>query len=395
MRAYAVVASSGSAASGRCSVSHSSSFIVRPVEVGAQLGARAVDAGADRADRDAGGVRDLACRSARPRRAAAGRRGRRRRPSRSAAARSGPSARASTRPRASSVKSHSSAGGSAARRGGRRAEAVPEQVGGDAVEPGAGVGVARVEASRARRRRPGTSRRRGPPPRAGPGHAPAEDRLASGGRRPPRTPPRRAASAAISDASGLSRWSSTGTDCRRATAQRCLTTASRTASERRRVWRTACHRPRRTAGPRRSRACARVHDVAVGEHAPGVARSSPARSGPAGPTSCTRCPAARVVWIAQPSEESSSVAATPPCTEPIGLYIHSAGVMAKITRPSSTSVISKSSSWAIGGGGSSPAAILRIASMPGSEAAAMAVSSGSDQVKVRTRSCPCWVASRN
>ena len=69
---------------------------------------------------------------------------------------------------------------------------------------------------------------------------------------------------------------------------------------------------------------------------------------------------------AQPSEESSSVAATPPWTEPIGLYIHSAGVKAKITRPGSTSAISKSSSIAIGGGGSSPAAIARMASMPGS-----------------------------
>ena len=36
-----------------------SSFIVVPVQVGAQLGARAVDARADRADRDAGGERDL------------------------------------------------------------------------------------------------------------------------------------------------------------------------------------------------------------------------------------------------------------------------------------------------------------------------------------------------
>ena len=92
------------------------------------------------------------------------------------------------------------------------------------------------------------------------------------------------------------------------------------------------------------------------------------------------------MWIAQPSEESSSVAATPPCTEPIGLYIHSAGVMAKITRPSSTSVSSKSSSWAIGGGGSSPAAIFWIASRPESDAAAAAVASGSDHVNVRTRS---------
>ena len=92
------------------------------------------------------------------------------------------------------------------------------------------------------------------------------------------------------------------------------------------------------------------------------------------------------MWIAHPSDESSSVAATPPCTDPIGLYIHSAGVTAKITRPSSASVISKSSSEAIGGGGSSPAAILRIASRPGSEAAAAAVASGSDHVKVRTRS---------
>ena len=92
-----------------------------------------------------------------------------------------------------------------------------------------------------------------------------------------------------------------------------------------------------------------------------------------------------MVWIAQPSEESSSVAATPPWTDPIGLYIHSAGVNAKITRPSSTSAISKSSSSAIGGGGSSPAAILRIASRPGSEAAAAAVASGSDQVNVRVR----------
>src|SRR4051794_39663209 len=89
--------------------------------------------------------------------------------------------------------------------------------------------------------------------------------------------------------------------------------------------------------------------------------------------------------MAQPSEESSSVAATPPWTDPIGLYIHSSGVKAKTTRPSSTSAISNSSSSAIGGGGSSPAAILRIASMPGSEAAATAVSSGSDQLKVRTR----------
>src|SRR4051794_23821043 len=90
--------------------------------------------------------------------------------------------------------------------------------------------------------------------------------------------------------------------------------------------------------------------------------------------------------MAQPSDESSRVAATPPWTEPIGLYIHSAGVTAKITRPGSTSVISKSSSSAIGGGGSSPAAILRIASIPGNDAAAVAVASGSDQLKVRMRS---------
>src|SRR6478735_5397658 len=89
--------------------------------------------------------------------------------------------------------------------------------------------------------------------------------------------------------------------------------------------------------------------------------------------------------MAQPSEESSSVAATPPCTDPIGLYIHSCGVTAKITRPGSTSVISKSSSEAIGGGGSSPAAILRMASIPGSSAAACAVIIGSAQVKLRAR----------
>ena len=92
-----------------------------------------------------------------------------------------------------------------------------------------------------------------------------------------------------------------------------------------------------------------------------------------------------MVWIAQPSEESSSVAATPPWTEPIGLYIHSSGVIAKITRPSSTSVISKSSSSAIGGGGSSPVGDLADRLDPGSEAAAWAVASGSDQLNVRVR----------
>src|SRR4051794_26880570 len=86
-----------------------------------------------------------------------------------------------------------------------------------------------------------------------------------------------------------------------------------------------------------------------------------------------------------PREESSSVAATPPWTEPIGLYIHSAGSMAKITRPGSTRVISNPSSSAIGGGGSSPAAIARIASMPGRSPAARAVMSGSDHVNVRVR----------
>ena len=55
-RAHAV---SGSGGSGRFSFSQSSSFIGGSFEVGAQLGARAVNAGADRADRDAGGVGDL------------------------------------------------------------------------------------------------------------------------------------------------------------------------------------------------------------------------------------------------------------------------------------------------------------------------------------------------
>jgi hypothetical protein len=97
-------------------------------------------------------------------------------------------------------------------------------------------------------------------------------------------------------------------------------------------------------------------------------------------------PASSVVWTAQPSDESRIVAATPPWTEPIGLYIHSAGSSAKMTRPRSTSVIVMPSSSAIGGGGSSPAATMRIASSPGRSRTAPAVASGSLQVIVRLRS---------
>ena len=68
-----------------------------------------------------------------------------------------------------------------------------------------------------------------------------------------------------------------------------------------------------------------VDDARVGQHAPRCRPSSRARSARAGRWSCSACPAASTVWIAQPSEESSRVAATPPWTEPIGLYIHSAG----------------------------------------------------------------------
>src|SRR5262249_17026940 len=62
-----------------------------------------------------------------------------------------------------------------------------------------------------------------------------------------------------------------------------------------------------------------------------------------------RAPASSIVWTQQPSDESSSVAATPPWTEPIGLYIHSAGSIANTTRPGSTSAISNPRSEARGG----------------------------------------------
>ncbi len=84
--------------------------------------------------------------------------------------------------------------------------------------------------------------------------------------------------------------------------------------------------------------------------------------------------------------ESRSVAAMPPWTEPIGLYIHSAGSIANTARPSSTATIVKSSSRAIGGGGSVPSTIALMHSRPDSSRAAAAVAAGSSQLKLRVRS---------
>jgi hypothetical protein len=63
--------------------------------------------------------------------------------------------------------------------------------------------------------------------------------------------------------------------------------------------------------------------------------------------------------------KSSSAAATPPWTEPIGLYIHSAGSSANTARPRSTSTSDIPKSSAIGGGGSAPVATSRRYSIPG------------------------------
>ena len=324
------------------------------LQVGAQQGARAVDAGADRADGHARGVRRSPCRSGPPRRAAAARRGRRRRRC-AGRRRARGRARAPRRgPSASSVKSASTRGGQAAAAR-RVAEVAPHQVGGDAVQPRRARRRSARRSGRARRRPRGTSRRRGPRP---PGRRGA--RSSGGSRRQWRSK-----TAANADPSRQRR----GDQRRVGRAQRMVDhwpliasgDAKRFTEIRQEVVPCANSLPlvlgvepplgRRQLAPA-------VHDVARRPARARRPRSSPARSGPADRRSCSPRPRAASVWIAQPSEESSSVAATPPCTDPIGLYIHSAGVTAKITRPSSTSVISKSSSWAIGGGGSSPAAIF-------------------------------------
>src|SRR5271155_2909013 len=95
-----------------------------------------------------------------------------------------------------------------------------------------------------------------------------------------------------------------------------------------------------------------------------------------------------MVCTAQPMHESRIVAATPPCTEPIGLYIHSAGSIANSARPGSTSTIVKSSSRAIGGGGNVPSTIAPRYSIPVILMPDSAIAAGSSQLKLRVRSCP-------
>ncbi len=83
--------------------------------------------------------------------------------------------------------------------------------------------------------------------------------------------------------------------------------------------------------------------------------------------------------------ESRIVAAMPPWTEPIGLYIHSAGSIANTARPSCTSTSSNASRRAIGGGGSLPSTIACMHSRPGNSIAAAADTAGSSQLNVRVR----------
>ena len=78
------------------------------------------------------------------------------------------------------------------------------------------------------------------------------------------------------------------------------------------------------------------------------------------------------------------MAATPPWTEPIGLYIHSAGSTAKTALPKSASTIDTSISWAKGGGDSVPSTVARRNSRPESSMAAAAVAAGSCHWKLRT-----------
>src|SRR5215217_4603535 len=82
--------------------------------------------------------------------------------------------------------------------------------------------------------------------------------------------------------------------------------------------------------------------------------------------------------------ESSTVAAMPPWTLPIGLNIHSVGSSEKTARPSATSRMSIPSIRPIGGAGNSPAAIAcKNASPVRPSRAAAASASGSSHVNVR------------
>src|SRR5258708_5179609 len=90
-----------------------------------------------------------------------------------------------------------------------------------------------------------------------------------------------------------------------------------------------------------------------------------------------------MLCTAQPHAESQSVAYTPPCTDPIGLWWYSAGVTSKTTLPGSTDTQPKPRVAAIGGGGSRPAIISVKNEIPSSSRAAAADGAGSAHSYVR------------
>ena len=252
------------ALSGRCSVSHSSSFIVRPVQVGAQPGACAVDAGADRAHRDAGGARDLGVGQVGP-----GVQQQR------VAVAAGDAAQGLRQLRAQGACLDAAErvlgevalrGRRAARRGGRTG--------------GSGAGArwwrcrtatggrrrSAGRSARGRRTRSGTSRPRGPPPPGRPGSRTSGGSPASGGRTPRRTPPRRSARRRSAPRRSLSCWSSTGTHCQHRP-KRFRPTGSQDQAGRRGVGEQLAAVLGVQAALGGRQLAARVDDVAVGEHA--------------------------------------------------------------------------------------------------------------------------------